>query len=509
MWYKVKELFETGLNISQIRKETGLDRGTIRRYLNMDEQSFHEWIKRPRRLPKKLAQYHTFVRKRLENQPYLSSAQIEDKLKEHFPDLPLVHSKTIYNFVKSIREQYKLPKDTEKAPRDYQKLPETPYGEQAQADFGQGFVQTAAGTRVKVYFFAIVLSRSRQKYIYFQDFPFTTATAIYAHELAFDYFKGIPKQILYDQDRVFMKSENLGDLLLTDGFRAFCASNPFKEVFCRKADPESKGKVENVVKYVKGNFMRGREFKSIGLFQQECEAWLKRTGNGKVHSGTSKVPAKEWAIERKHLLPLTSAPAKPTQAWPEYIVRKDNCVVYKGSYYSLPSGTYKGQGTKVLLEVKGNSLCIYNVAKERVVQHVISTQRGTFVRCEGHKRRISNGMQETERQLLELLKHPRAEDYLLMIKQDKPRYYRDNLKVMLRAATGCHERFIHQTVDMCLDKNIRNGNEFASILEIHRKQDPMFYSYDAAGIVTRTAAYIDQDMTPEISNINFYDSLFN
>lgn len=509
MWYKVKELFDTGLNISQIRKEIGLDRGTIRRYRNMDEQSYHEWIKRPRHLPKKLSEYHSFIRKRLEDQPYLSSAQIEDKLKEHFPALPVVHSKTIYNFVRSIREQYDLPKNKEKAPRDYQKLPETPYGQQAQADFGQGLMQTGTDSKVKVYFFAIVLSRSRQKFIYYQDFPFTTATAVYAHELAFDYFKGIPHEILYDQDRVFITSENLGDFLLTDGFRAFCDSSPFKPNFCRKADPESKGKVENVVKYVKGNFMRGRQFKSIGLLQQECLEWLKRTGNGKVHSTTGKIPAKEWIIERKHLLRLTSTPAAPNQSWPDYSVRKDNCVVYKGSYYSLPPGTYKGHGTRVLLEVKGNSLCVYSMAKERLVQHVLATERGTVVQSEGHKRGISGRVQETEKQLLELLDHPRAEDYLLMIKQGKPRYYHDNLKMMLRALHGSDGRFTRETVDVCLAKNIRNGNEFANVLEHLRKQDPMSYTYDAAGIAKRAAAYIDQDMTPETSNLNFYESLFN
>ena len=37
MGYKVKELSESGLNKSQIHRETGLDRGTIRRYLSMSE----------------------------------------------------------------------------------------------------------------------------------------------------------------------------------------------------------------------------------------------------------------------------------------------------------------------------------------------------------------------------------------------------------------------------------------------------------------------------------------
>jgi hypothetical protein len=32
MWYKVKELFESGLNVSQIHVETELDRATVRKY---------------------------------------------------------------------------------------------------------------------------------------------------------------------------------------------------------------------------------------------------------------------------------------------------------------------------------------------------------------------------------------------------------------------------------------------------------------------------------------------
>ncbi len=62
MWYKVKELFESGLNTSQIHEETGLDRGTVRKYRSMSEKGFHDWISRPRNLPKKLAGYHQFVK---------------------------------------------------------------------------------------------------------------------------------------------------------------------------------------------------------------------------------------------------------------------------------------------------------------------------------------------------------------------------------------------------------------------------------------------------------------
>ena len=89
------------------------------------------------------------------------------------------------------------------------------------------------------------LSRSRYKFIYFSRTPFTTDLAVYAHELAFEYFSGVPRKIVYDQDKVFLVKENLGDLILTHGFRALVREHGFNPVFCRKSDPESKGKIEN------------------------------------------------------------------------------------------------------------------------------------------------------------------------------------------------------------------------------------------------------------------------
>jgi transposase len=40
--------------------------------------------------------------------------------------------------------------------------------------------------------------------------PYTSETVVKAHELAFEYMGGIPQEIVYDQDRLFLVSENLG-----------------------------------------------------------------------------------------------------------------------------------------------------------------------------------------------------------------------------------------------------------------------------------------------------------
>ena len=82
------------------------------------------------------------------------------------------------------------------------------------------------------------------KYIYLLDKPFIIRSAIEAHEAAFKYFEGITKEVVYDQDRLFLADENMGELLLTKEFGDYVFEQEFQLLFCRKADPQSKGKVE-------------------------------------------------------------------------------------------------------------------------------------------------------------------------------------------------------------------------------------------------------------------------
>lgn len=62
--------------------------------------------------------------------------------------------------------------------------------------------------------------RSRYKYVWFTLRNFTTELAVLANEKAFQFFWGIAEEIVYDQDKVFLVSENKGDLILTSVFRA-------------------------------------------------------------------------------------------------------------------------------------------------------------------------------------------------------------------------------------------------------------------------------------------------
>lgn len=93
-------------------------------------------------------------------------------------------------------------------------------------------------------------------------------------------------------------------MLLTQEFRSYCNQMAFEAVFWRKSDPESKGKVENVVGYVKKNFLSGRIYKGVDELNASALGRHSRIGNGKEHSGIKKIPYQDWLIEHEHLLLL-------------------------------------------------------------------------------------------------------------------------------------------------------------------------------------------------------------
>lgn len=505
MWHKVKELWSKGLNKSQISQEVGIHRKTVRHYLSMDEEEFYKWIEKGKNLPPKLQLYYEFVKGQLENYPYLSAAQIEDRLKEHYADLPIVHSKTVYNFVQSIRAKHQIGKPKSKQVREFTKREETAYGDEAQVDFGVYTMPKQGGGQQKVWVFAMVLSRSRQKFIHFEASPYTAATAIYAHQLAFDYFQGVPHHILYDQDRVFMSDENLGDLILTSGFQHYVQNENFDVIFCRKADPQTKGKIENVIKYVKYNFLRGREFVNINQLNQSASAWLARTGNHKVHSTTHLVPHEEWLKEKEYLLAVKNILKRPEDTlYKTHTVLKDHTISYKGNYYSLPMGTYKGENTKVLVSQEDGKLVIYSLGKELIASHTISVLKGKYIRNSDHVRDKTSDIEKKMVLAIDKLGNTdKAKEFIEDIRRSKPRYLNDNLRLILSKIEKQDTQAISKAIDYCLENHYYNALKFTEFVACFKKEQEPVVACQPGGTHFPQQA----NATPATSKINIYEKI--
>lgn len=503
-YHEIHKLHRQGHSISYISDYLGMNWRTVKKYLAMDDKEYDTFLNRPPSKKKKLFRYEEFVCSKLKLFPDTSAAQMHDWLKEHHVDFPIVSDKTVFNFLMWVRQEHHLPKTIKQ--RQFSMTEELPYGKQAQVDFGEYNIRSSTGKRTKVYFFTMVLSRSRYKFVWFIDRPFTASLAIKAHEKAFAYFVGIPDEIVYDQDKVFMVSENGGDIILTEEFRNYTRQRLFTLYFCRKADPQSKGKIENVVKYVKQNFLYNRTYFNIDTLNDEAIAWLGRTANSKLHGSMRLIPCEEMQKEQPFLQPfhpLIIQPVKDT-----YAVRKDNTVSYKGNFYSLPVGSFKGKGTAVWVQVHGSILVITDtLSAQEICRHTIPTGKGKKVINTDHKRDKSATISEMMDEVARLFTDPQqAICWLENIRTDKPRYIRDQLIIIREAVAGHDPEVIAQAVEYCSEHQVYSATDFKNILDLPQYQSSDEMEVSKINPLSGQTPY-NAHMEPDKSDIDNYQSL--
>ncbi len=145
---------------------------------------------------------------------------------------------------------------------------------------------------------------------------------------------------------------------------------------CRAFDPESKGKIEAVIKYLKYNFARNRLFIDTDSFNDEYLKWLGRTGNGKMHIITKKIPAEVFTLEKEHLDPIPHFRFdQQIHTSVTYPVRKNNTVLYKQNRYQVPTGTYL-PGREVEILVKDKNLSIIDHSTGELIR-IVHPERDT------------------------------------------------------------------------------------------------------------------------------------
>lgn len=509
MYYEIHKLSQLGFSKSRIAAYLVLDRRTVSKYLQMSEQDYEAHLVSLDERDKILSPYEDFVKQKLLAYPDTSAAQISDWLREQYTDLPEVTSRSVYNFVIYVRQKYGIP--LQKAERDYFPVEELPYGQQAQVDFGQYNMRTADDKRVKVYFFAMVLSRSRMKFVLFSREPFTAISVCNAHEMAFAFFGGILLTVVYDQDRTMMIDENLGNIILTETFRKYVKARGFQIHFCRKADPQSKGKIENVIKYVKINFLTNRTFHDLDTLNSQALAWLSRTANYLVHHTTKKSPLEEHAIEKEYLQPyhplqLQQASEKRNKT---YLVRKHNVVHYKGNFYSLPQGTYKGPDTWVAVRENSKDIEIHLTTGDLIATHERSEGKGKTIINTNHKRDTTHSISELKQSVCRCFKNTsEASAYLEEIRRCYPRYWRDHLELLLKTLKNIPPEVAEKALSFCVKNKLYNASDFEKVASVFFLETPA----ESPKVIIKTL-YPKQmqkaDQAPEKSNIDDYENIIN
>ena len=462
MYILIKEYQQKGFSTRQIAKYLGVSRETVKKYRQMTLEQYQQMTITIRKRGR-LDEFQPILLEWLRKYPGISAAQIHDWLLEHYS--LRVSERTLSRVVKQLRLDHGLKKNA--SPRDYEASDPQPMGAQMQLDFGVKNLPLAnrKGHR-KVYFAGFVLAHSRYKYGYFIDHPFTTADLIIAMNHCFAFFGGVTKEIVIDQDSVLTVAENQGDIIYTREFEAYRQQHKLSMYVCRRADPESKGMIESVIKFIKINFLEHREYMEADLLNECFLAWLARTGNAKVHGTTKKVPAHVFDLEREHLRPILVS--QNDFCTPSIIrsVRKDNTILYKSNRYSLPLGTFEKQPEVSLREVDGK-LQLWQVFGDYMIhEHPLSEQTGQLIKSTEHRRKKEETLDRYQQKVLLLLSDT-VKPYLQSVRNRKPRYYRDQLMILEQLLDQYPLSQVQQAIDTCWRLELYSFNDVKDVCRQH------------------------------------------
>jgi len=474
MYMEIQQLLKQGFSKVKVAEKLGISRPTVYRYLKRNPETMAEWIKETKTRKKKLDDYKELILSWLREHPDMSAAQVFDWLTEKYNGLQVAES-TVRLYVRALREEHNIPK--EKMPRSYESIPELPMGAQAQVDFGQTEQITADGTKIKLRFIAFVLAHSRFKYVEWLDRPFTTHDVVRSHENAFHYFGGIPDELVYDQDALLVVSENSGDLILTREFQAYKEERNLSIWMCRGADPESKGKIENVVKYVKHNFSKHRVFYGLDSWNEASWKWLERTGNYKYHNTTKKRPVEVFTLEKQHLRPIS--PAIDNSHINGYhtssisrSVRKDNTIWYLSNRYTVPLGTFH-ETEKVYIETTDDKFLVIRKTKTGpiIAQHQIAPGKGELIQDRSHKRDRTKGIDSYIETVASYFSDiDKAKCYLGEIRKVRRRYIRDQLQLIMKHAKLQEQELLDISLDECLRQQLFSATDFIDMVQYMNRQ---------------------------------------
>lgn len=249
----------------------------------------------------------------------------------------------------------------------------TPCGQEAQVDFGYvGKTKDDAGKLRKTWVFNMRLSYSRADY-FEKVYDQKTETFITCHINAFDFFGGTPEVVKIDNLKAAILEANFYEPIYQRMYKDFADYYGFKPLPCRVYHPNDKGKTESGIKYVKGNFFKGRSFESGSDLSKKLSEWTNKA-NMRVHGTTRKIPWEVFLQEEKATL-------KPLPVCPYHLVTVGTRVVYHDchifvdyNYYSVP---YEYVGKEVDIELSAHVVKVYHQGTQ-IALHARRAGRGRF-----------------------------------------------------------------------------------------------------------------------------------
>ena len=295
----LKHYLEQGVSKAELSRRFGVSRRTIHTWIATGQlerellPGARGYSPRPV-VAHKLDPYKAIIDARLEEFPRLSAQRLFEEVRA--AGYPGGYSR-VRDYVSLVR-----PREPVEAVVRF----ETPPGRQGQVDFAT--FRLPWGQRHAL---VVVLCYSRLLWLRFYRRQ-TMPVLIEALESAFACFGGVPQELLFDQMRAVVLSDDRaggGELVLNAEFLRFAAHWGFHPRSCRAYRAKTKGKVERPIRYLRESFFYGRTFVNDDDLNEQASRWLESTANVRRHATTGERPTERFEREEQRALrPLADHP---------------------------------------------------------------------------------------------------------------------------------------------------------------------------------------------------------
>jgi transposase len=355
-WMDIRSLHQQGVSVSEISRREGIDRKTVRKYLR---EAPREYRRKPKRW--KIDPYRVYLRERWELGVENASRLFRELQKKGYTGCATQ--------VRSVIQPWRA----EGRERAFVRF-ETAPGEQAQMDWGH--FGNWAGRRL--YGFALTLCWSRMKYVEFtqrQDIETLLNCMIHG----FRFFGGVTATVLTDNMKTWVVDRIEGQPRFHLKMLDFASYYGFVPRVCHPYRPETKGKIESTIRYIKSSFWPGIRFDSLQDLNRQALTWCEEA-NRRVHGTTREIPQERWA--REGLMSLDGHPDYDTSYVSHRQVSKDCTFSYRGNRYSVPH-TYVGKSVMVREGLDSGAIRIFH-QQQIVAEHLLARGKGGMVTEPAH-----------------------------------------------------------------------------------------------------------------------------
>lgn len=320
-----KSLHRQGVPFNEIARRLGRDWRTVKRYVEADEQP------RYRREPaaSMLDPFKKVIDEWLARTPPPQAKRIHQDLVRDYGFSGSYQ--TVRRYVEAARPR---------PPRACEERFETAPGEQAQVDWShEAPLITGSGLELPLYAFHMVLGHSRDAFVAFcgsQDLVSFWA----CHRAAFAHFGGVPREILYDRTKTVIRS-HVGRLagLAEERFHSEALASAchygFRIRLCAAYRPQTKGKVEADVRWLRGRLTAGHSWMSYEQANDDWAAWNEEVARRRVHGTHGEIVAERARRDRAALLALPERPYLVVARTSRRVAR-DGFVSFEGRRYLVP-----------------------------------------------------------------------------------------------------------------------------------------------------------------------------